>query len=709
MLMSFREKIKNLMQENTYKPITFKEFCKIFEITDKQEIKRFQNTLDDMEKEGEIIQTRYERYGLLEKMNLIVGILQGHAKGFGFLIPDKAGEEDIFLPANELNGALNGDKIVVRLNGEGSRSREGEVIRVLKRANVQVIGKYESSKQFGFVVPDEKRINMDIFIPKGLAQGAKTGDKVVVKINRWPEKRRNPEGEIIQVLGSASDPGIENLSLIKKYGLPEEFPPEVESELRALPNKVYEEDTEGRKDFSNLLTITIDGADAKDLDDAVSLEKNEKGNYVLGVHIADIGHYVPEGSALDKEAYERGTSVYLADRVIPMFPTEISNDLCSLNPHIERVTQSVLMEINHQGKVVDYKFYQSFIKISERMTYDNVRKILVDKDNELTKRYENIIEMLSGMAQLAGLLREKRFHRGAIDFNFPEVKVILDEKGKPTEIKRLERSIAEEMIEEFMLMCNETVAGHFHKLQTPFLYRTHDRPSDEKMVDFRDFIYNLGYRLPGKPEDADSRMLQKVLKEVEGTPEEKVINTILLRSMQQARYSEINSGHFGLAAKNYSHFTSPIRRYPDLVIHRIMKEVLTEGKLDKKKVEKLTKKMPDIARHTSLRERRAMEAERESVDYKKVEFMEDKVGEVFTGVISSVTSFGFFVELENTIEGLIHVSTLDDDYYHFYEKKFLLKGERHGNTFTIGDEVKVKLIKASKEEQQIDFELERSI
>lgn len=702
--MSLRSKIKEEMQQKAYKPLTIKQLSERFSIREKRDIKRLQSTLDLMEKEGEIIKTRYQRYGLPHKMNLVVGILQGHTNGFGFVIPEEAGEEDVFISSSSLNGALNGDRVVARIQGTKGRNREGEVIRVLTRANEQVVGKYETSKHFGFVVPDDKRISLDIFIPRGASKGAKTGDKVVVQITRWPETRRNPEGEVAEVLGPADAPGVENLSIIKKYDLPEEFPPEVRAQVHNLPAGVTPEDLQKRHDFRDLLTITIDGEDAKDLDDAVSLEKNSQGNFLLGVHIADVAYYVQEGSPLDREALERGTSVYLVDRVIPMFPTELSNDLCSLNPHINRLTQSVVMEISPEGEVLRHEFSESVIKIDERMTYTAVRQILQEEDPEVAKRYTHLIPLLQEMAGLARTLRRRRMERGAVDFNFPEVKVLLDSEGKPKEIKRMVRSIAEEIIEEFMLICNETVAGHFHALKVPFLYRIHEKPLGEKMVAFRDFVHNLGYIIPGSAQEISTKHLQKVLAEAAGKKEEKVINTILLRAMQQAKYSENHSGHFGLAAENYSHFTSPIRRYPDLAIHRILKASLRK-QLDKKAQKKLQSRLPNIARHTSQRERRAMEAERESVDYKKIQFMEDRIGEVFKGTISGVTSFGFFVELENTVEGLVHVSTLEDDYYRYIEEKYLLKGEKNDRTFGIGDELEVKLIRASKEDLQVDFQL----
>lgn len=450
--------------------------------------------------------------------------------------------------------------------------------------------------------------------------------------------------------------------------------------------------------------VTIDGADAKDLDDAVSLHKNKNGNWELGVHIADVGHYVKEGTALDKEAFNRGTSIYLVDRVIPMLPPELSNDLCSLNPKVDRLAMSVFMEMDDKGNVLSHDFTASVIRTSERMTYDAIRAILEDKDEELRKRYKPLVPMFENMAQLALLLREKRFNRGAIDFALPEIKVILDDNGKPLELQKRKRTIAETIIEEFMLICNETVAEHFSRMEVPFVYRVHDRPDDAKMLHFRDFVHNLGFSVKGSPDKIHPRILQDLLKEVDGKPEERLVNTLLLRAMKQARYSSERSVHYGLAAEYYSHFTSPIRRYPDLVIHRLMREYMA-GVPGQKRLLKIADNNYAAADRSSFRERLAMEAERESVDVKKVEFMEGKEGQEFDAVISGVTSFGLFAELDNLVEGLIHVSSMDDDYYHFHEEKLALIGERTGKAYRIGKPVRVILKRASKEDRQIDFVL----
>ncbi|HHX77184.1 MAG TPA: ribonuclease R [Firmicutes bacterium] len=703
--MTLEAKILDYMREVAYKPLKIEELASELGITDKKEIKRFHKLLEEMEQEGKIIKTRYGRYGVPEKMNLVVGRLQGNQAGFGFVITDNPALPDVYIPASQMNGAMHNDHVVARLvKGGGGKSTEGEIIRILKRRSALIVGRYETGKHFGFVVPDDQRIFQDIFIPKAETKGLKNGMKVQVRITRWPEKRRNPEGVIAEILGYPGDKGVDTLTIIKKYELPEEFPPEVLKEVRAYSRELSADELEGRRDLRDLVTITIDGADAKDLDDAVSLQKNGRGNWELGVHIADVGHYVKEGSALDREAFKRGNSVYLVDRVIPMLPPELSNDLCSLNPGVDRLTQSVIMELDEKGKVLSYNFSASVICSRERMTYDAVRAILEDKDTRLRKRYSSLVPMLEEMATLATILRERRMARGAIDFALPEVKIILDEDGKVIEIEPKPRTIAESIIEEFMLVCNETVAEHFSRLELPFIYRIHEWPDEEKMLQFRDFVHNLGFSLKGKPEKIHPHALQELLRTVAGKLEERVVNTLLLRAMKQAKYSTEKVPHFGLAARHYTHFTAPIRRYPDLVIHRLLREY-QQGIPGQKRLARIAKYNSLAAEQASLCERVAMEAERESEEIKKIEFMENKIGQVFPAIISGVTSFGLFAELENLVEGLIHVSSMDDDYYHYHEDKLALIGERTGKTYRIGKPVRVMLKRASKEDRQIDFVL----
>ena len=699
-----KQKILEFMTEEAYKPMLFKELAYILGVpkSDQDELKAI---LDELETEGKIFKTKKDRYGIPEKMNLVVGTLQGNERGYGFVIPDDEEIKDIFIPADGLNGAMHNDRVVARVNKKiiGDRKAEGEIVRILKRANKTVVGTFESSRYFGFVVPDDTRISGDIFIPKDEFNNAKSGYKVVAEIVKWPEKRRNAEGRIIEVIGDKDDPGNDIVSIIKAYELKEEFPEEVIRQAEAIPDVVSEDMIKGRRDLRNLRMVTIDGEDAKDLDDAVSIEVLPNGNYRLGVHIADVSYYVTENSPLDKEALKRGTSVYLVDRVIPMLPKKLSNGICSLNPKVDRLAFTVMMDIDRKGKVIDHEIFESVINIDERMTYTNVYKILVEKDEELIKRYEYLVDDFQKMQELALILRQRRFERGAIDFDFEEAKIILDEKGKPVDIKRYEITIANKIIEEFMLVCNETVAEHFFWANVPFVYRIHEDPDPEKIESLAEFVHNLGYTLKGINK-IHPKALQQLLEKIKGKNEERIISTVMLRSLQKARYSSNNAGHFGLAAKYYSHFTSPIRRYPDLIIHRIMKDYL-KGRMDEQREEYLERNLPEIAKQCSERERAADEAERETEDLKKVEYMKQHEGEIFTGIISGVTSFGMFVELENTIEGLVRLSSMDDDYYVFNEKMYCLMGERTRKIYRIGDEVRVQVARADVPTRQIDFVL----
>lgn len=701
--MELTERILAFMQKAAYRPLTAEELMREL---GGDNLDEFFKVLYGMEQEGKIVCTRRMRYGLPEKLNLIVGRLQGHQAGYGFLLPDRQGMEDVFIGADSLNGAMHGDRVIARFKGVARRGmrEEGEVIRILKRGSEKLVGTFEQDRQHGFVVPDEKRVAQDIFVPKGMEQGAQNGDKVVVEITRWPEKRRNAEGKVVEIIGRKGEAGIDIESIIWKFSLPREFPRDVMQEVGKIAPEVKPADIEGREDLRNLLMVTIDGEDAKDLDDAVSLEILPNGNYMLGVHIADVGHYVTYGSALDKEAYQRATSVYLVDRAIPMLPRELSNGICSLNPQVDRLTQSVFMEIDPTGKVLNNRVVESVINTNERMTYTNVKKILVDKDPELRQRYDYLVETFENMERLCLILRKRRLVRGAIDFDFPEVKVKLDEQGRPVAIVKQERTIADQIIEEFMLVANETVAERYFWMEVPFMYRIHEEPDEEKLTHLNIFLANFGLGIKGMKK-IRPRALQDIVTRVAGRPEQRVVNTLLLRSMKQARYSEENLGHFGLAAKFYTHFTSPIRRYPDLVIHRIIKEIIKQGKLTDKSRSRLVKFLPDAAVQSSERERLAMEAERDSVDLKKVEFMQDKVGQEFDGIISSVTSFGMFIELENLVEGLVHVTTLHDDFYEFVENQHSLVGRHTRRTFRIGQPVRVELTRVNIDERQLDFEL----
>lgn len=706
------QELLDFMRDTAYKPMTYQEMEQHFGIADAAEFKEFLKLLNRLEQEGQVVRTRSERYGIPERMNLLRGRLQAHAKGFAFLIPDDRDHPDVYIHANDLKSAMNGDIVLVRVTSKGTAGGklEGEVARIVTRAVTQIVGVFQNNEAYGFVLPDDKRINRDIFIPKNAFNGAVTGQKVVVKLISYPEGRAAAEGEVVEILGHKDDPGVDILSIIRKHQLPEAFPDEVMEEAANAPDSITDAEIaeQGRRDLRGKRIVTIDGEDAKDLDDAVNVERLPNGNYKLGVHIADVGYYVKERSKLDQEAYARGCSVYLVDRVIPMLPHRLSNGICSLNPQVDRLTLSCEMEFNEHMKVVNHDIFTSVIKTTERMTYTNVRKILLEPDEnpDLLERYKDLIEDFHLMRDLAMKLRKHRMNRGAIDFDFQESKVIVDEDGKPIDIIKRERSIAEMIIEEFMLAANETVAEHFHWLRVPFLYRIHEDPDSEKLLNFVQFAANFGYVVRGKGNSVHPRALQTLLEEIQGTKEQTVISTMMLRSMKQAKYDAESLGHFGLAAEFYSHFTSPIRRYPDLVIHRIIREVAENGgQLTEARHEYLASRMQEIAQQSSERERVAVEAERDTERLKKAEFMLDKVGEEFEGMVSSVTSFGIFVELDNTVEGLIRLSDMTDDYYHFHEQHMALIGERTSKIYRIGDEVKIRVARVNMDDHTIDFEM----
>ncbi len=700
------DRLLQYMKDEAYKPLTVQELEEAFGIQDSGDFKEFVKALVRMEEKGVVVRTRSNRYGLPQKMNLIRGKLTGHAKGFAFVIPDEPGMDDIFIPPTETNNAMHGDTVLVRVTSESSgQRREGSIIRIIERGIQQIVGTYVESKNFGFVIPDDKKFASDIFIPKAASKGAVEGHKVVVKLVTYPEGRKSAEGEVITILGHKNDPGVDILSIIHKHGLPMEFPDEVLQQATAVPDTIDESELANRRDLRNEVIVTIDGADAKDLDDAVTVTKLDNGNYKLGVHIADVSYYVKEGTPIDVEAADRATSVYLVDRVIPMIPHRLSNGICSLNPKVDRLTLSCEMEISPEGTVVSHEIFQSVIKTTERMTYHDVNRILIDKDEETRVRYEPLVPMFEMMEELAAILREKRMKRGAIDFDFKESKVLVDEEGTPTDVILRERSVAERLIEEFMLAANETVAEHFHWMEVPFIYRIHEDPKEDKLRKFFEFITNFGYIVKGMANNVHPRALQEIIEEVQGKPEEMVVSTVMLRSMQQAKYYPESLGHFGLSTEFYTHFTSPIRRYPDTIVHRLIRTYLVEGRLDEATREKWDAQLPEIAVHSSKMERRAVDAERETDELKKAEFMEDKIGEEYDGIISSVTNFGMFVELSNTIEGLVHVSYMTDDYYRFDERHYAMIGERTGNVFRIGDEITVRVVKVNKDERSIDFEI----
>ncbi|MFL0504216.1 ribonuclease R [Ureibacillus sp. 179-F W5.1 NHS] len=701
-----QERLLQLMKQDDYKPLKVDELEELLELEDADEFKELVKMLVRMEDEGLIVRSRSNRYGLPERMNLLRGKFIGHAKGFGFVTPDEEGMDDIFIPPHEVNGALNGDIVLIRVLKESSGDRrEGTVTKVIERSKTTFVGTYQANRGFGFVVTDDKKLNMDIFVTKEDSLGAVDGHKVVVEITNWPDDIKSATGMVTKILGHKNDPGVDILSILYKHGIPPEFPPEVVEAAGEVPDEITEADLVGRRDLRNETIVTIDGADAKDLDDAVTVTKLEDGTYKLGVHIADVSYYVTEGSIIDTEAYERATSVYLTDRVIPMIPHRLSNGICSLNPQVDRLTLSCEMIIDQNGQVIEHEIFQSVIKTTERMTYSDVYKILEEEDEELIKRYEKLVPMFQDMKDLAAILRNKRMERGAIDFDFKESKVLVDEDGWPTDIVIRERTVSERLIEEFMLAANETVAEHFHWMQVPFLYRIHEDPKPEKLQRFFEFVTNFGLVVKGTGNSVHPKALQDIITAIEGMPEEPVISTMLLRSMQQAKYYPESIGHFGLSTDFYTHFTSPIRRYPDLIVHRLIRTYLVEGDVSKETTFKWAQVMDEIADHTSERERRAVDAERDTDALKKAQFMSDKIGEEFEGIVSSITNFGIFVELPNTIEGLVHISNMTDDYYHFDERSMMMIGEHTNRQFRIGDEVKVRVSNVIIEESSVDFEI----
>ncbi len=701
-----QEEVLQKIREKSDHPMLMPELIRTLSIP-KEDRDTFKKLLRKMTREGEIVRTKGNRYGLPEKMSLVSGQLKGHPDGYGFVIPDKPGTGDIYIGSRNMEGAMHGDKVVARIEArkEGG-NLEGRIIRVLERTHTRIVGRFESGRGFGFVVPSDKRINQDIYILHGEIKRAKEGDMVVAEITSYPTKNRNPQGKIIRILGRSTDARIETEAVIEEYNLQREFPPDVLEESEHIPEEVMTEMLAGRADLRDLQTVTIDGERARDFDDAVSIEQMPDRGFRLFVHIADVSHYVAEGSALDLDAFGRGTSVYFPDAVIPMFPERLSNGICSLNPKVDRLTMTAEMFFDSEGNRTSYKIYDSVIQSNERMTYTAVRQILVDRDQEITKRYKPMIRMFELMEALSRRLYAKRIRRGSLDFDLPEPEIVLDMQGEPVNIIKEERNIAHRIIEEFMLAANETVAEHICRLEIPFLYRIHEEPNPEKMIAFSEFIHNFGIRLPVSG-GIRPLTLSEILDRVKDTPEERLINHVLLRSMKRARYSAENLGHFGLAAEFYTHFTSPIRRYPDLIVHRILREVGRKKALARKRAERWKEILPNIALHTSERERLAMEAERESVNRQKVRFMADKEGEEHDGFITGVTAYGFFVELEALfVEGLVRVSTISDDYYVYHEKQHAFIGEHSQRIFRLGDKVRVRVKRVDIEGRTIDFTLE---
>ena len=636
----------------------------------------------------------------------ITGRFVGNARGFGF-VEVEGMDEDIFIPEDYVNGAFHSDTVEVELlEGDTGKRQEGRIKNILTRGLEEVVGTYQAERTFGFVVPDNNRIKSDIFIPVEHSGGAVTGDKVVVKMTSYGDaaKRQKPEGRRKEIIGNINDPGVDILSVVMNYDIPYEFPVKVMNQAAKCPDFVSEADMLGREDLRDVVMVTIDGEDAKDLDDAVSLHIDEKGFFHLGVHIADVSNYVQENSALDREALKRGTSVYLVDRVIPMLPHRLANGICSLNHGEDRLALSCLMTFDENGGLIDHSIVEAVINVNERMNYTDVAKILEEDDEETIERYKDLVPMFRDMEKLSKILRQKREKKGAIDFDFPETKVILDKKGHAVDIIAYERNAATDLIEDFMLAANETVAEEYFYREMPFLYRSHEKPDEDKMEQLATFLTNFGKNLKFKNGEVHPKEMQKLLASIEGEAYSGLIMRLALRSLKQARYTAENLGHYGLAAKFYCHFTSPIRRYPDLMVHRIIKECI-HNKMNDKRIAHFANMMEEVGTHCSERERRADEVERETVKLKKVEYMEDHYGEIFKGVISGVTNYGFYVELENTVEGMVRVGDLTDDHYNYVEDKYMLVGERTGKMYVLGQEVTVIPASIDKLTRTIDFVL----
>lgn len=692
--------ICELVADEQYVPMKEKELAVFMQVSPADR-EKFREVLDALLAEGKIQLTRQGKY-VKPDANRPVGIFISHAKGFGF-VEVEGYEEDFYIPEDKTNGAFHMDRVQIAfLPGRRGQRREAEVVRILERGTKQLVGTYEQSQNFGFVIPDNSRIGTDVFVPKERSRGAVTGHKVVVELDSYGDERHKPEGRVVEILGHINDPGVDIMSIVRGFALPTEFGEKVLNQANRTPDVVSEADRAGRVDLRGLQMVTIDGEDAKDLDDAVSLYRDEAGLFHLGVHIADVANYVQENSALDWEARERGTSVYLVDRVIPMLPHKLSNGICSLNQGVDRLALSCLMTINEKGEVADYQIAETVIRVDRRMTYTSVKKILEDKDGAERKEYEALVPMFEEMEELAALLRKKRHKRGSIDFDFAESKILLDGRGHPVEIRPYERNVATKIIEDFMLVANETVAQHFFWLDTPFVYRTHEKPDPDKIKKLSTFIRNFGYHIKQTGEEIHPKELQKLLDKIADTDEETLISRLTLRSMKQAKYTVECTGHFGLACRYYCHFTSPIRRYPDLQIHRIIKEQL-RGKLSGERISHYEEKLPEVAKHASQMERRAAEAERETDKLKKAEYMEDHIGEIYDGVISGITQWGIYVELPNTVEGLIHVSSLAGDYFYYDEEACEMAGKESGVSYKLGQRVTIQVKGVDRLARTVDF------
>jgi ribonuclease R len=706
-----------LIRDRVHHPATARELAQILRIP-REERAAFKRQLKALVTAGELVQVRGNRFGVRDKMDLVVGRLSTNPGGFGFVVPEHvdAGErKDIYIAGANLLEAMHGDRVVARVERETPKGLEGRIVQILERGNETIVGRFEvDGSGLGYVVPFDRRVLTDIQIPTGQSSSAEAGEMVLVQITRWPTAARGPVGKVAEVLGNVDEPGVDTRIIIRKFNIPDAHSEEVVEEARRIGTSVKERDIRGRTDFRPVTTVTIDGEHARDFDDAITIERLSNGNYWLGVHIADVSHYVKEGSALDEAAYERGTSVYFTERAVHMFPAELATGLCSLNPNVDRLVQSCLMEVDRRGNVVRYEIHDGVINSNARMTYTAVNAILTERDQQVSEQYRALVPMFELMRDLFDILNQRRRRRGSIDFDLPEAEVILSEFGQIKAIVPSERNVAHRIIEEFMLLANETVASHLVANDVPSLHRVHEPPDIKKVMDFDEFITTLGYGLAGgqtpRPKD-----FQRLVDRIRGTPEERPIAALMLRTMQKARYDAASLGHFGLAADQYTHFTSPIRRYPDLIVHRTLRlarhekpfdsrSPLAQAKLTPARREELEDELPETAKHSSEMERRADEAERELLQWKKVRFMADKVGDEYEGYITGVAPFGLFVELiEHYVEGMVHVSSMADDYYRFVEQQHIMRGENTKKVYRLGDKVNVQVVRVDMERRQIDL------
>jgi len=707
------EQILDLIRERVHHPASARELMQALKIP-REERPAVRRHLKALVAEGELIQVRGHRYGLADKMDLVVGRLESHASGYGFVVSERPLEGvtgDVYVAAQNLKEAMHGDRVVARVEHVRDGRAEGRVVKVLERRSARVVGRFETDEDgVAFVVPFDNRIVADIHVPRGETLHATPGDMVTTEITRWPSATRGPVGRVVEVLGDINAPGVDTQVIIRKHAIPDAHGAAAVEEARRMtrgrPGETIEasrQDTTGRTDFRGLQIVTIDGEHARDFDDAISIERLGNGRYLLGVHIADVSHYVREGSALDEEAYERGTSVYFPERAVHMFPEALATGLCSLNPRVDRLVQSCVMEIDRRGNVVRYEFHDAVIRTTERMTYAAVNAILTDRDPETTARFQRLVPMFELMRELFVVLNDRRRRLGSIDFDLEETELVLDEAGMVEAVIPSERNVAHRIIEEFMLLANETVAQYLDERDVPSLYRVHEEPDPLKVEKFEEFVSSLGYSLAAPPDGVRPRHFQHLIERLQGKPEEKPVAFLMLRTMQKARYDPRNLGHFGLAFESYTHFTSPIRRYPDLVVHRMLRKA-RGGAITAERRDELEEDMPEIARHTSDMERRADDAERELVQWKKVRFMADKVGDEFDGYITGVAPFGLFVELvEHFVEGLVHLSTMADDYYRYLETTHTLRGENTEKTYRLGDRVRVQVLRVDLERRQIEL------